>query len=99
MLKFSKIKNKNSKSKIFVKENRNSIDASVEEGVKCKHKNLLQKQMYTSVACAICPSVNKLRAQLIFPSKPNFCNFFWIFNNKIYSKINIFHTLALQNVK
>jgi hypothetical protein len=29
----------------------------------------------TSVACAFGPSVNILR-QLIFPSKPNFCNLF-----------------------
>jgi hypothetical protein len=47
MLKFSKNDNKNnSKSKTFVKENRECIDDSVEEGVKCKHKNLLQKNIY-----------------------------------------------------
>ncbi len=32
--------------------------------------------IFTSVACAIHPSVNRLRAQLIFPSKPNFCNLY-----------------------
>ncbi len=31
-------------------------------------------------------NVNTLRAQLIFPSKPNFCNFVWISSNKIHSK-------------
>jgi len=31
---------------------------------------------YTSVASAVHPSGNTLRAQLIFPSKPNFCNLF-----------------------
>jgi hypothetical protein len=30
----------------------------------------------TSVACDIGPGVNTLRAQLIFLSKPNFCNLF-----------------------
>jgi hypothetical protein len=46
MLKFSKNANDDSKSKNFVKENRESIDESVEEGVKCKHKNLMQKHIY-----------------------------------------------------
>jgi hypothetical protein len=46
MLKFSKNDNNNSKSKKFVKKNRESIDDSVEEGVKCKHKNLVQKNIY-----------------------------------------------------
>jgi hypothetical protein len=46
MLKFSKNDNNNSKSKNFVEENRKSIDDSVKEGVKCKHKNLLQKNIY-----------------------------------------------------
>jgi len=49
MLKFSKNDNNNSKSKNFVKENRESIDDIVEEGVKCKHKNLLQKNIYVYV--------------------------------------------------
>jgi hypothetical protein len=30
----------------------------------------------TSVAFAIGSNANTLRVQLIFPSKPNFCNFF-----------------------
>jgi hypothetical protein len=32
-----------------------------------------------SVTCAIGPIVHTLKAQMIFPSKPNFCNFceFW----------------------
>jgi hypothetical protein len=30
----------------------------------------------TIVACAVGPSVNTSRAQLIFPFKPNFCNLF-----------------------
>jgi hypothetical protein len=47
----------------------------------------------TNVACVIGPSANTSRAQLIFPCKANFCN------NKIHSKINIFHTLALKIVK
>jgi hypothetical protein len=41
MLKFSKNDNNKSNSKKIVKENRESIDDSVEEGVKGKHKNLL----------------------------------------------------------
>jgi hypothetical protein len=49
MLKFSKNDNNNSKSKNFVKENRESIDDIVEEGVKRKHKNLLQKKIYVYV--------------------------------------------------
>ncbi len=44
-------------------------------------------------------NVNTFRVQLIFPSKPNFCNLFEIFSNKIHWKINIFHTLALKIVK
>jgi len=32
--------------------------------------------MMTSVACAVGSSVNTLRAQLNFPSKPKFCNLF-----------------------
>jgi hypothetical protein len=32
------------RAKKFVKENRESIDDNVEEGVKCKNKNLLQYQ-------------------------------------------------------
>ncbi len=30
----------------------------------------------TTVAFVVGPSVNTVRAQLIFPSKPNFCNLF-----------------------
>ncbi len=59
----------------------------------------LHQFMVTSVACVVGPSVNTLRAQLIFPSKPNFLQFVWISNNKIHSKINIFHTLALKFMK
>jgi hypothetical protein len=55
-----------------VKENKEYIDTNVEEGVKCKHKNLLQKQMYISVDCVVGPSVNKLKAQLIFLPNPIF---------------------------
>ncbi len=29
-----------------------------------------------SVACAVGPNVNTLRAQLVLPSEPNFCNLF-----------------------
>jgi hypothetical protein len=36
---------------------------------------------------------------MIFLSKPNFLQFVWISNNKIHSKINNFHTLALKIVK
>jgi hypothetical protein len=36
------------------------------------------------VACAIGPSVNTLKAQLIFPSKLNFCNFFEILTTKSF---------------
>jgi hypothetical protein len=32
--------------------------------------------IHTNVAYAVGPSVNALRVQLIFPSKPNFCNLF-----------------------
>jgi len=32
--------------------------------------------LYTSVVCAVGPSVNTLRAQLIFTYKPKFCNLF-----------------------
>jgi hypothetical protein len=32
--------------------------------------------IHTNVACAVGPSVNILRVELIFPSKPNFCNLF-----------------------
>jgi len=42
-------------------------------------------------------NVNTLRAQLIFPSKPNFWEFFGISSNKIHSKINIFHTSGSEN--
>ncbi len=41
--------------------------------------------------------MNTLKIQLIFPSKPNFLQFVWIFNNIIHSKIDILHTLALKN--
>jgi hypothetical protein len=52
-----------------------------------------------SVPHAIGPSVNTLRAQLIFASKPKFGNLFEFPAKKIHSKINIFHTLALKIVK
>ncbi len=73
-----------------MKENRESIDSSVAEGVKCKYENLLQKQMYINVACAVGPSVNKLRAQQIFPSKPYFCDFFKISETKSTQKSILF---------
>jgi hypothetical protein len=53
----------------------------------------------TSVACDVGPSVNTLKGQLIFPSKPNFCNLFEFLANKIHSKINIFHIFSCENCK
>jgi hypothetical protein len=44
-------------------------------------------------------NVNTLRAQLIFPSKPNFCNLFEFLATKSTQKSNIFQTLALKIVK
>jgi len=35
--------------------------------------------------------------QLIFPFKPNLFKFVQIFNNKIHSKFNIFHTLSIKS--
>jgi hypothetical protein len=55
--------------------------------------------MNISVACAIGPSVNALKAKLIFPSKTQFLRFIWISSNKIHSKINLLHTLAQTIVK
>ncbi len=43
------------------------------------HKKMTMHNFYsnnTSVACVVAPSVNTLRAQLIFPSKPNISNLF-----------------------
>jgi hypothetical protein len=60
----------------------------------------LHQFMVTSVPCVVGPSVNTLRAQLNFPSKPNiFCNLFEISTTKIHSKTNIFHTLAPKFMK
>jgi hypothetical protein len=44
-------------------------------------------------------NVNTLRAQLIFLPKTQFLQFVWISSNKIHTKMNIFHTLALKIVK
>jgi len=49
-----------------------------------------------SVACAVGPSVNTLRAQLILPSEPNFCNFFEFPATKSSQK-SIFFTPYLEN--
>jgi hypothetical protein len=38
--------------------------------------------MGATVTCAVCPSVNTLRAQLIFPSKPKLCNLFKLWATK-----------------
>ncbi len=48
------------------------------------------------VACAIGPSVNTLRAQLILPSKPIFCNLFEFLTTKSTQK-SISFTLYLEN--
>jgi hypothetical protein len=54
----------------------------------------------TSVTCALSPSVNEhIEGSIDFSFKNQFLQFVWIFNNKIHSKINIFHTLALKIMK
>jgi hypothetical protein len=42
------------------------------------HNSIEESQLLkaTSVACAVGPGVSTLRAQLIFPSKLDFCNLF-----------------------
>jgi len=60
----------------------------------------------TSVTCVVGPSVNTFFTFHIFNiefffflPKHKFLQFVWISSNKIHSKINIFHTLALKIVK
>jgi hypothetical protein len=55
--------------------------------------------IHTNVACVVGPSVNIWRVQLIFPSKPNFCNLFEFPATKITQKSISFTPLALKIVK
>jgi hypothetical protein len=53
--------------------------------------------------CSLCPWPKcehiERSTDLFFPSKLNFCNLFQFPTTNIHSKINIFHTLALEIVK
>jgi hypothetical protein len=49
-----------------------------------------------NVACAVGPSVNTLKAQLILPSEPNFCNLFEFPTINSIQK-SIFFTPYLEN--
>jgi len=50
----------------------------------------------TSVACAVGPGVITIEGSSDFSFQTQFLQFVWISSNKIYSKINIFHTLGLK---
>jgi hypothetical protein len=50
--------------------------------MECPNTYLLKKT--TNVTCAIGPSVNTLKAQLIFPSKLNFCKLFEFLTTKSF---------------
>ncbi len=47
--------------------------------------------MIYSVTYVVGPNVNTLEAQLIFPSKPNFCNFFEFPTTKFTKKTYLQH--------
>jgi len=67
----------------------------------CQVLNIIktQKVSFQSIdisgACVVGPSVNTLRAQLIFPSRPNFCNLFEFLATK-FPKKSIFSHLNPQ---
>jgi hypothetical protein len=62
--------------------------------MKCPNTYVFWKT--TSVACAIGPSVNTLRAQLNFPSKLNFCKLFEFLTTKSF-KIQYLPQLSSEN--
>ncbi len=64
-----------------------------------KTQNVSFQSIDISVACVVGPSVNTLRAQLIFPSGPNFCKLSEFPTTKFTQKIILFHTLTLKIVK
>jgi hypothetical protein len=60
--------------------------------------SFLANNIITSLACAIGPSVNtQLRSQLVFPSKPKFCNLFKFAATKSTKKTISFHTFSAEN--
>jgi hypothetical protein len=71
----------------------------------CQVLNIIKTQKVSfqsidiSVARVVGPSVNTLRAQLIFPSRPNFCKLSEFPTTKFTQKIILFHTLTLKIVE